>query len=79
MAGVDFSFGAEVDGPHFSGRPNPLSGGEEELRFLRELLDQVGPAVYNVFLLRRLRQRAGAVERAPCWRREAATMARCSL
>lgn len=37
---------------------------EEDLRFLRDLMDQVGPAVYNVFLLRRLRQRAGAVERA---------------
>jgi signal transduction histidine kinase len=37
---------------------------EEELRFLLELVRQVGPAVYNVYLLRRLRQRAGAVERA---------------
>ena len=37
---------------------------EEELRFLQELVRQVGPAVYNVYLLRRLRQRAGAVERA---------------
>ncbi len=37
---------------------------EEELRFLRELARQVGPAVYNVYLLRRLRLRAGALERA---------------
>ncbi len=37
---------------------------EEELRFLQELVRQVGPAVYNVLLLRRLRLRAGAVERA---------------
>ena len=36
----------------------------EELRFLQELVRQIGPAVYNVFLLRRLRLRAGAVERA---------------
>jgi signal transduction histidine kinase len=64
MAGVDFSFGAEWTGRIFLDDPGNLSGGEEELRFLRELLDQVGPAVYNVFLLRRLRQRAGAVERA---------------
>jgi signal transduction histidine kinase len=64
MAGVDFSFGAEWTGRIFLDDPTNFSGGEEELRFLRELLDQVGPAVYNVFLLRRLRQRAGAVERA---------------
>jgi signal transduction histidine kinase len=64
MAGVDFSFGAEWTGRIFLDDPINFSGGEEELRFLRELLDQVGPAVYNVFLLRRLRQRAGAVERA---------------
>jgi signal transduction histidine kinase len=64
MAGVDFSFGAEWTGRIFLDDPKNFSGGEEELRFLRELLDQVGPAVYNVFLLRRLRQRAGAVERA---------------
>ena len=37
---------------------------EEELRFLQELVRQVGPAVYNVYLLRRLRRRAGALERA---------------
>jgi signal transduction histidine kinase len=64
MAGADFAFGAEWAGRIFLEEPEKLSGSEEELRFLRELLDQVGPAVYNVFLLRRLRQRAGAVERA---------------
>ena len=37
---------------------------EEELRFLQELVRQVGPAVYNVYLLRSLRRRAGALERA---------------
>jgi signal transduction histidine kinase len=36
----------------------------EELRFLMDLLRQVGPAVYNVYLLHRLRRRAGAAERA---------------
>ena len=36
----------------------------EQLRFLQELVRQVGPAVYNVYLIRRLRLRAGAVERA---------------
>jgi signal transduction histidine kinase len=36
---------------------------QEQLRFLQELVRQVGPAVYNVYLIRRLRLRAGAVER----------------
>jgi signal transduction histidine kinase len=45
---------------------DPVSVGrvEDELRFLRELIHHIGPAVYNVYLLRRLRLRAGAVERA---------------
>ncbi|HEX8814024.1 MAG TPA: histidine kinase [Terriglobales bacterium] len=45
---------------------DPVLGGdsEEELRFLLELAHQVAPAVHNVLLLRRLRLRAGAVERA---------------
>ena len=36
----------------------------QELRFAQKLFRQVGPAIYNVYLLRRLRSRAGAVERA---------------
>ena len=45
---------------------NPSWRGErqEELRFLLDLVHQVGPAVYNVYLLHRLRRRAGAAERA---------------
>ena len=35
-----------------------------ELRFAQKLVRQIGPAVYNVYLLRRLRSRAGALERA---------------
>ena len=35
-----------------------------ELRFMRNLMRQIGPALYTVFLLRRLRSRAGAIERA---------------
>ena len=37
---------------------------QEELRFLLDMVHQVGPAVYNVYLLHRLRRRAGAAERA---------------
>ena len=34
------------------------------MRFLQEFAQQVGPAIYNVYLMRRLRERAGALERA---------------
>src|SRR4029077_422678 len=64
LAVVSFLFGQEWWGRIFL--LDPVFGGdrEDELRFLQELVRQVGPAVYNVYLLRRLRQRAGAVERA---------------
>jgi signal transduction histidine kinase len=65
LAAVSFTFGTEWIGRIFLLDP-VLGGGEreEELRFLQELVRQVGPAAYNVYLLRRLRQRAGALERA---------------
>ena len=63
VAAVNFLFGQEWSGRIFL--LDPLLGErEEELRFLQELVRQVGPAVYNVYLIRRLRLRAGAVERA---------------
>jgi signal transduction histidine kinase len=34
------------------------------VRFAQKLCTQIGPAIYTVYLLRRLRSRAGAVERA---------------
>jgi signal transduction histidine kinase len=37
---------------------------QEELRFLLDLVREAGPAVYNVYLLHRLRRRASAAERA---------------
>lgn len=44
----------------------PRLGGrrETQLRFLQDLANLVAPSVYNVYLLRRLRSRAAAVERA---------------
>jgi signal transduction histidine kinase len=44
----------------------PARGGraETQLRFLQDLANLIAPAVYNVYLLRRLRSRAAAVERA---------------
>src|SRR5262249_17275141 len=55
--------------PGVSGRVflfEPSSGGHliAQLRFLQELTSHVTPAVYNVYLLRRLRSRTAAVERA---------------
>jgi signal transduction histidine kinase len=64
LIAVSFKFGKEWWGRIFLLNPVVGSDREEELRFLHELVRQVGPSVYNVYLLRRLRQRAGAVERA---------------
>jgi signal transduction histidine kinase len=61
---VSFAFGREWGGRIFLLDPSLTGDIDEELRFLQELVHQVGPAVYNVYLLRRLRLRAGAVERA---------------
>ena len=61
---VSFAFGREWSGRILLLDPSLAGDTEEELRFLDELVRQVGPAVYNVLLLRRLRLRAGALERA---------------
>ena len=59
-----FLFGGEWRGRVFLFNPNWRGDRQEELRFLLSLLRQVGPAIYNVYLLHRLRRRASAVERA---------------
>jgi signal transduction histidine kinase len=64
VASVSFTLGREWWGRIFLFNPLLTGDRPEELRFLQELIRQVSPAVYNVFLLRRLRLRAGAVERA---------------
>jgi len=64
MASVAFLFGKEWHGRVFVFDPAMMGDPEEELRFLKEFAQQVGPAVYNVYLMRRLRERAGALERA---------------
>ncbi len=61
---VSFLFGREWWGRFFLLDPRSAGNPEEELHFLQELVKQAGPAVYNVYLLRRLRLRAGAAERA---------------
>lgn len=61
---VAFLFGSEWRGRVFLFNPSWRGEKQEELRFLLDLVRQVGPAVYNVYLLHRLRRRAGAAERA---------------
>jgi signal transduction histidine kinase len=61
---VAFLFGSEWRGRVFLFNPSWQGEKQEELRFLLDLVHQVGPAVYNVYLLHRLRRRAGAAERA---------------
>ncbi len=64
LASVQFSFGQELSGRFFVLEPNFTSSVEDELRFLQDLIRQISPAIYNLYLLRRLRRRAGALERA---------------
>jgi signal transduction histidine kinase len=61
---ISFVFGGEWRGRVFVFDPARYGETQEELRFLLDLFRQVGPAVYNVYLLHRLRRRAGAAERA---------------
>src|ERR1700724_802957 len=64
MVSVALAFGTEWSGRVFLFDPQMMGAPEEELRFLQEFAQQVGPAIYNVYLMRRLRERAGALERA---------------
>ncbi len=63
IVSVALLFGNEWSGRVFLFDPEMMGNPEEELRFLQEFAEQVGPAVYNVYLVRRLRERAGALER----------------
>ena len=61
---ISFIFGEEWRGWVWVFDPVWQGDTQEQLRFLLDLRRQVGPAVYNVYLLHRLRRRAGATERA---------------
>jgi two-component system nitrate/nitrite sensor histidine kinase NarX len=61
---VSFLFGSEWTGRIFLFDPRWKGEKLEELRFMQDLIQQVGPAIYNVYLLHQLRRRAGAAERA---------------
>ena len=64
LIAVSFPFAGEWRGRVFLFDPSRQGEKLEELRFLLGLVRQVGPAIYNVYLLHRLRRRAGAAERA---------------
>ncbi len=64
IVSVALVFGTEWSGRVYLFDPEKMGAAEEELRFLQEYTQQVAPAVYNVYLMRRLRERAGALERA---------------
>jgi signal transduction histidine kinase len=64
LVAVKFLFGSEWRGRILLFNPSWRGDKQEELRFLLDLVHQVGPAIYNVYLLHRLRRRAGAAERA---------------
>ena len=61
---VAFLLGSEWRGRVFLFNPSWHGDRPEQLRFILDLVRQVGPAVYNIYLLHRLRRRAGAAERA---------------
>jgi signal transduction histidine kinase len=63
LIAISFVFGGEWRGRVFVFDPSWQGEKQEELRFLLDLIRQIGPAVYNVYLLHRLRRRAGAAER----------------
>ena len=64
LIAVSYTFGPELSGRVFLLAPMSVANPEEELHFLDDLARQIGPAIYNVYLLRRLRRKAGALERA---------------
>ncbi len=64
LVALAFLFEEEWKGRVFLFNPTWRGEEQEELRFLLSIVRQVGPAIYNVYLLHRLRRRAGAVERA---------------
>ena len=64
LVAIAFTFGGEWRGRIFLFNPTWRGDKQEELRFMLDLVHQVGPAIYNVYLLHRLRRRAGAAERA---------------
>ncbi len=64
LLAVSFTFRDEWSGRLFLFDPWVSAARMVEVGFLQALVRQVTPAIYSVYLLRRLRSRAGAMERA---------------
>ncbi|MFB3922720.1 MAG: sensor histidine kinase [Terriglobia bacterium] len=61
---VTMNFGNDWSGQLCLLNPSASSSREAAVRYLQTISKQVSPAIYSVFLVRRLRARAGALERA---------------
>ena len=68
LMALGVELGAEMTGRVFLIDPHIGADREGVLGFSQRVIRQVGPSVYNVYLLQRLRWRAAAVERARLWR-----------
>ena len=64
LLAVELALGEEWSGRLLVVDPHLGAEKAKEMRFALRLVRQTGPAVYTVYLLRRLRSRAGALERA---------------
>jgi signal transduction histidine kinase len=64
VMGISFNLGSTFSGRVLLRDPDLIGGVITELRFAQKMLQQVAPAIYNLYLARRLRSRAGAIERA---------------
>jgi signal transduction histidine kinase len=64
LAGVDFGLGGEWQGRLLLFDPTHAGSVDTRVEFLASLAEHITPVLSNVFLLRRLRSRAGAAERA---------------
>ncbi len=62
LAGVEVSFAGQWSGRVFILRDAPF--GASDLSFFQELICQVAPAMFSLYLVRRLRARVSAAERA---------------
>ena len=64
LLSLAYNFGQEWTGRIIIMNPHLAGDLQAELRFAQGIVRQVGPSLYSVYLLRRLRTRAGAIERA---------------
>ena len=64
VVGVSFSVGEDWRGRLFLVNPTARPSGTRRLRFLQTIVVHLTPVLQNVYLLRRLRLRVGALERA---------------